>query len=150
MHGFTLIELIVALAVAGLLLVAVPVSLSRAYDASEYRATVRQVLAGLKSARHQAMRTGAETVFAMHTEQRRFGSGTEMQHAFPDSLTVGMVVAEQDIDADGTGRIRFYPDGSATGGSIDILRDNGVGVRLRVDWMLGRISQFPIESEGRR
>ena len=86
----------------------------------------------------------------MHTEQRRFGSGTEMQHAFPDSLTVGMVVAEQDIDADGTGRIRFYPDGSATGGSIDILRDNGVGVRLRVDWMLGRISQFPIESEGRR
>jgi len=35
--------------------------------------------------------------------------------------------------------IRFYPDGSSTGGSID-LSVNGEGYRIKVDWLTGGVS----------
>ena len=40
--------------------------------------------------------------------------------------------------------IRFLPDGGATGGSIDIVRPSGAGVRLRVDWLSGQVLQEPL------
>ena len=149
-RGFTLIELVVALAVAGLLLAVVPLSLQRAHETAEYRATVRHMLAGLKSARHEAMRSGRVTAFAVDLEQRRFGVEDRLERGIADALEVSLVVAEQDIDARGSGRIRFYPDGSATGGSIDLLRPSGDGVRLRVDWLLGSISQYRLPLEAGR
>jgi len=51
------------------------------------------------------------------------------------------VVADSEVQTPERGAIRFYPDGSATGGSIQLLRPGGAGVRLRVDWLLGTIRQ---------
>ena len=43
-NGFTLIELVVALAIAALALAALPTGLSRLYENVEYRTTVRDLL----------------------------------------------------------------------------------------------------------
>ena len=37
--------------------------------------------------------------------------------------------------------IRFFPDGGATGGSIEVVRPSGTGARIQVDWLSGRITQ---------
>jgi general secretion pathway protein H len=54
---------------------------------------------------------------------------------------VRATVAGTELSAQQEAAIRFLPDGGATGGSIDILRASGQGVRLRVDWLSGRITQ---------
>lgn len=146
LKGFTLLELIVALAVAGLLLATVPIALSRGYEASAYRATVRDLLAGLNAARHEAMRTGRETVFNLDLEGRRFGIGDRLNRSFAEALEVRFVVAQSDSAEQSRGSIRFYPDGSTTGGSIDLVRPSGDGTRLRVDWLLGKVSLYPLGS----
>ena len=46
--------------------------------------------------------------------------------------------------ADGGLSIRFLPRGGASGGSVDIVRPSGSGVRLRVDWFTGRVEQEAI------
>ena len=33
----------------------------------------------------------------------------------------------------------------ASGGSVDLIRPSGAGVRMRVDWFSGRVEQEPIE-----
>jgi general secretion pathway protein H len=138
--GFTLLELIVALAVAALLLAAAPPLLSRAMETMEYRAAVRHLLAGLKSARQAAVDSGTSVAFTVAPTAHRFGIGDQLTGELPARLTLRLVVADAEVGAE-RGSIRFYPDGSATGGSIEILRPSGAGVRLRVDWLLGRITQ---------
>ena len=66
-----------------------------------------------------------------------------MDHTLPDSVDVRLVVAGIE-SRQGGGSIRFYPGGGATGGSVDVLKRTGDGVRLRVDWLLGTVTQEPI------
>ncbi|KAB2966410.1 GspH/FimT family pseudopilin [Zoogloea sp.] len=141
--GFTLIELIVAFAVVALFLGLAPVAFGKLMEASHYRSTVRHMLAGMVAARQQSITSGRSTVFSVDLEKRLFGPEGKMDDSFPESVQVRLVVAGVESDRRG-GSIRFYPGGGATGGSVDVLRPSGEGVRLRVDWLLGSVSQEPI------
>ncbi len=139
--GFTLLELLVAIAVAALVLTVVPPMLSRGYETMAYRAAVRELVAGLKGARRAAMETGRSVAFVVDTAARRFGVDGALTGELPPAVQVRLTVADREIDSSERGAIRFYPDGGATGGSIQLLRSGGGGVRLRVDWLLGTVSQ---------
>lgn len=141
--GFTLIELIVALSIGVLALSAAPFAVSRAYETMEYRATVKQVLAGIKLARVEALRSGQSIAFNVDLDARRFGIEGHLDSELPERLTMRLIVADVEIDQS-RGGIRFYPDGGATGGTLEILRPSGDGVRITVDWLLGRLSQQAI------
>jgi general secretion pathway protein H len=41
--------------------------------------------------------------------------------------------------------ITFLPEGGATGGTLELLRQSGSGVRVRVDWLFGQVTQEPRE-----
>ncbi|WP_068635745.1 GspH/FimT family pseudopilin [Thauera butanivorans] len=142
--GFTLLELMVALGIAVILLATAPFAVVRAYETMEYRSTVKEVLAGLKSARLDAMRKGRSVAFMVDMEQRRFGVESRLDHAFPEQLDVRLVLADIEIQGS-SGGIRFYPDGSSTGGAVELIRPSGSGVRVDVDWLLGRLSQTVLD-----
>lgn len=141
--GFTLIELMVVLAIAALALAAVPSGLIKLYENIEYRTTVRDLLSGLKTARAEAARSGLAVPFVLDVAERSFSVGTKQAGVVPERLSLSLIVAESEQESE-RGSIRFYPDGSSTGGSIIVRRPTGVGVRLRVDWLLGRVSQEPL------
>lgn len=143
--GFTLVEIIVAFAVVGLLLAVVPAALGKAVESMRYRGLVGDIAGDLRSARSHAMLSGREVRFEIDLPARRVGVGERIREV-PDGLVVDAVLAESEIESPGKGAIRFYPDGSATGGSISVVRESsGSGVRVRVDWMLGRVSQEPLD-----
>ncbi len=123
-----------------LALAVVPVSMIKLYDAIQYRSAVSDLLAGLKAARNAAVRSGTSVPFSVDVESRRVDVGSEKSFVLPESLKLGLIVAEQEVESQ-QGAIRFYPDGSSTGGTVSIRRPAGDGVRLRVDWLLGRVDQ---------
>ncbi|MCB1718999.1 MAG: type II secretion system protein GspH, partial [Candidatus Competibacteraceae bacterium] len=56
-----------------------------------------------------------------------------------DDVTIKLYTAQSEL-LDGTrGNIRFFPDGSSTGGYI-ALADAKVEYRVKVDWVTGHIS----------
>ena len=65
----------------------------------------------------------------------------EVPKALPLPLQLRVTVADREIASQGLASIRFLPSGGATGGSIEIMRAPGVGARLRVDWLSGRVTQ---------
>lgn len=143
-RGFTLLELLVALAIVALLAALLgPGVPRRAFESMQYHATVRAMLAGMKSARLEAERRGEPTVFTVDLRARRFGVNERLASPLPDGFDVRAVVAGREVAPDGRAAIRFYPEGGATGGSIELLRPSGTGIRLRVDWLLGRVTQEP-------
>lgn len=141
--GFTLVELVAVLAIAGLVLaVAVPGSM-RLYQSMQYRQAVKEVVAGLGTARHRAIVSGRAQDFLINPRQRTLQLG-ERRWQLPAELRVA-VYGTAELNRGEYGVIRFYPEGGASGGGVDLERPGGGGVRILVDWLLGTVSQEPYE-----
>lgn len=127
--------------VAGLM----PMAYGRLRESAQYRDTIRAALTDMRAARAQAMAEGRETRFVVDLNARTFGvADNSATYEVPDPLTLRAVMAGQESGASGQMSIRFLPRGGASGGSLDILRPSGTGVRLRVDWFSGRVEQEAI------
>ena len=57
----------------------------------------------------------------------------------PESITV-IVRTAREVNRDNKGVIRFYPEGGASGGDIELERPGADAVRVSVDWLMGGIS----------
>ncbi|WP_300180977.1 GspH/FimT family pseudopilin [Rhodoferax sp.] len=142
--GFTLVELLVVLAIGAMLVGLVPVAFNKLHEGSQYRDTVRAIVSDLRQARQQAVVLGQTVVYQVDLTQRQFGVLGQPPRQIPGSLEIKTVVGQLDtLPPDGVARIVFLPEGGATGGTIELVRASGAGVRIRVDWLLGQITQEP-------
>ncbi|MFV0277866.1 MAG: prepilin-type N-terminal cleavage/methylation domain-containing protein [Parahaliea sp.] len=139
--GFTLVELMAALAVAALLMaLAVPASV-RMYDAMRYRDAVREVVAVLSTARYQALISGRAQDVEIVPERRQLRLAGKVRQ-LPAGVKLAVRSArELNREREGAGVIRFYPEGGASGGAVDVESPGGRGVKIQVDWLLGDLSQ---------
>ena len=143
-RGFTLLELLVVIAIAAMLVAVVPTAFEKIREASQYRDTLRAALTDLRTARLQATVLGKPIRFVIDAKERRFGLEGAPLFQLPLSLemsaTVGSSTAVSNADVVD---VTFFPEGGATGGTIEFLRKSGGGVRLKVDWLFGRVTQEP-------
>lgn len=139
--GFTLVELLVVFAVMALLTGLTPIAYERMRESMQYRDTVRTIQFEMRQARREALDTGREVRFSIDLRQNVFGMREHRQHQVPASLQIRATVADVELNRLDVASIRFLPLGGATGGSIDVVRASGQGVRLRVDWLSGQVSQ---------
>lgn len=143
-RGFTLIELLVVLAIGALLVGLVPMAFNRLQEGSQYRDTVRALVSELRLARQQALSSRQAVNFQIDLQQRQFGIQGKSQKPVPESLEMKTMVGQLDAaPADGLALIVFLPEGGATGGTIELVRPSGAGVRISVDWLMGQITQEP-------
>ncbi|MBA6414267.1 prepilin-type N-terminal cleavage/methylation domain-containing protein [Parahaliea sp. F7430] len=138
-RGFTLIELMAALAIAAIVLaVAVPATV-RVYDSMRYRESVRDVLSFFTTARYQAVSTGRVQDVEVVPDKGLLRLGDKSAKVASNmNLTVH---AARELNRSDTGVIRFYPDGGSSGGGVDIESNRGTGISIKVDWLMGRVSQ---------
>lgn len=137
-RGFSLVELMVVMAIAGLVLaVAVPASM-RFYDSMQTRQAVRDTITLLSSARQQAVIQGVTQDVIIDPRRRTLTLNNTVRE-MPGNL--GLTVhGAAELNLQNAGVIRFYPEGGSSGGGLDI--DNpGVGrVSIAVDWLVGRVT----------
>lgn len=145
-QGFTLVELLVVFAILGLLAAVAPVAYDKLQRATEYRSLVRAAMADMRQARHTAITSGVDARFEIDLSRRHFGVEGGGMRSVPDALQLRVVVAGKELTAQRVGYIRFLPKGGSTGGTLEIMRSNGSGVRLVVDWFSGRVTQQAFSS----
>ncbi len=142
--GFTLVELIVVLAVIGFGATLAPAAFSRLHAAQEYRSDVRAVQQALKTARLESFRTGVPVALEVDLDARVMLLGNAVAARVSEGTEMRLVAAALEGGQPRRGVIVFYPQGGASGGSIELVRDGGQGIRLRVDWLLGRVERQPL------
>jgi len=146
--GFSLLELLVVLALAALLLNLAPPLVSTALPGTELEAAARELAAGLRMARSLAVTRQREASLHLDLERRTFRvAGSPRVHAIPHRLRLRLITAESELEGARQAGIRFFPDGGSTGGRITL--DNGrrtLGVD--VDWLTGRVRILAPERGG--
>jgi len=137
----------VVLAIAALLFAVSPPLITAAMPGVELKASARRVAAGLRLAREEAIRSGSDIAFTLDLKERTFRvDGGYRDGKLPEGLKLKLEAAEREMLSDQVGAVRFFPDGSSTGGRIVLSRE-GVGYQVGVEWLTGRIRMAAWEGD---
>jgi general secretion pathway protein H len=137
--GFTLLELIVVLFIVVLGFSVVTINLSPGNDSTELKAAARDIVSALRYARGQALMSHQETTITLDLASNTYTvSGRGKVYIIPKTIDVTVVTAQSELNGKGIGNIRFFADGSSTGGRITLERGKA-GWQIDINWLTGQI-----------
>lgn len=138
--GVTLVELLVVLLLMGILAAMAVPMLGSGVSTSELKGAAREVAAGLRYARSDALATRRETRAVFDLEQRTFRIDRDARlHQLPKKVDLKLFTAQSDLVDDKTGAIRFFPDGGSNGGRLTLTAGERK-YEVDVDWLTGRVA----------
>lgn len=138
-RGFTLIEILVVLLIAGLMYALVPPMFGAGMAGTELKKAARQVAAGLRQTRGEAIKQHKETVMTLDVDGRTFKiDAAERVYQLPKRVDLKVFTAQSEVE-EKQAAIRFYPDGSSTGGRVT-LAGGDKKYLVDVDWLTGRVA----------
>lgn len=136
--GFTLIEVLVVLVILALAMAVVVPAIGKGVGGSLDDAA-RDVQLALRKARSEAVMAQRSTAVLLDVEAKKFRlERSARQVSLPESIALNARVAESELK-DGVAGIRFFPDGSSTGGAFSLARGDS-HMSVNVDWLTGRVS----------
>jgi general secretion pathway protein H len=138
-RGFTLIEMLVVIAIIALIGAFVLPQFSGAQAKADMSSAARRLAAGLRTTRSLAMAHGRSEAFTVDVAHGLYRAGAGAAQAIDKHVGVTLVTASQETIDAAEGNIRFYADGSSTGGGIG-LRAGTRSTLVLVDWLTGRVS----------
>ena len=137
--GYTLVELLVVLTIIVAVLALAPPLFSHGLSSTELRGAARQVATGLRYAQSTAVSQRREVLFTLDLDAHRYQVAPRPPVQLPMDLPLTLVTARSEVVGAGQAAIRFYPDGSATGGRVTLgVAPNSY--QVDVNWITGRVS----------
>ena len=136
--GFTLLEMIIVIVVLGLALGMVVARGPMNSPRMEENAAVQRVAGALREARAAAIATDRPVGVAIDLTGHRVQVGARAPVALPPELRIAVVTVAGETVGDRLAAIDFAPDGSSTGGRIELSAGQR-RVSIGVDWLTGRV-----------
>ena len=137
--GFTLLELLIVLFIVVLGFSVVGVNLSSGNDATALKVASRDIVSALRFARGEALVSHQEmTVNFDLTENTYTVSRRDKVYSIPRSIGVTLVTASKELKGEGKGGVRFFADGSSTGGRVTLKKNQTVW-QIDINWLTGQV-----------
>ena len=137
--GFTLLEMLAVILLIGIAAAAVSVSVSQGLASARVNAASVEMAAALRATRAQAIVTGKEQVFDVNIRKNTYQGADHREVRLPSGMKLSITSAKEDQPDSNTGRIRFFPDGSSTGGHVTLQREQRKW-QVNVSWLTGAVS----------
>lgn len=136
-EGFTLVEVIVVLAILAGLAALVAPSFSRTIASARLRSAASDVRTSLARGRALAVASAKERTVAFDLSRGEFGVDNEAVRRLPETIRLGAVLPGEERKEEGNVRIRFFPDGSGDEAEISVTAQDGGALRVTVDPLTG-------------
>ena len=132
--------MLVVLTLIGLVTAALPAVLSAGLPGLRLKSEARHLVEALRDAHSLALKSRKEVVVTIDTVGNRYGVSPVAE---PTTLPTGVTLHFHNIPyAEIKGpfaQIRFFPDGSSTGGDVGLLQ-SGRQYWIGVEWLTGKVS----------
>lgn len=138
-RGFTLIEMIVVVAIMGMVLAMVAARGPLGFHTLNARAAANELASGFRQARARAVADNRPVAVSIDLVGHRWRIGADKPTELPRDLEIAVLTVAGQSVGDTAAAIRFLPDGSSTGGRVE-LKDGRRPMRIGVDWLNGRVS----------
>lgn len=139
LRGFSLVELAVVLFIVVLGLSAIGSNIASGNKSSQMKAAVRDLMSALRYARGQALISQQEVAVAINLAENSYQiSNRDKTYSLPPELELTLVIAQEEFKDQEVGQLRFYPDGSSSGGRIT-MEWGALTETLDVNWLTGKI-----------
>jgi general secretion pathway protein H len=137
-EGFTLVELLVVLAIAGLLLSFVIQQSPGTRSRLEIEEAARTIISDLSRARAVAITRNAVNQIDFNTREKIYTSSLEgLSRTLPPSLQLTLEQPSAPGNARSEARIAFFPDGTATASRLT-LSSKGAARTIELNWLTGQ------------
>lgn len=136
--GFTLLELLVVLVMMAMIAAASLSFGGRSLTRSQPEVVAYEIAQSLRRTRARAIAENRDQAFEVDVESRTVQAGGEAPRRVPAGLDLALVAATTERRSRTSGGIRFYPDGSSTGGEIRVA-DARQAFLVEVGWLTGSV-----------
>lgn len=137
-RGFSMLELIAVILLVAIAVTVASVSVTNSLSGARIKAASRDLVAALRYTRGQAIVKGEQKTLDVDLEEMSYQAPGKAAIKFPDKIEVKLLTAQNELIHEKAGRIRFYPDGSSTGGHISIIAGTREW-RVNVGWLTGEV-----------
>lgn len=142
--GFTLIEIIIVLFIAGIALGLVGILISKGSGSLKIRTFTKDVSAVLRYARSHAVSEKKiycfvidknEQVYRLYAEDTGYKKINPVMSTYiPDELQMTLQGSDEDSP-----HVEFFPRGNSTGGVIEIISDKGAAFFISINKITGKL-----------
>ncbi|MGY6276866.1 GspH/FimT family pseudopilin [Methylomonas sp. MgM2] len=138
-NGFTLLELIIVLLISVLGFAVVGSNISSGNQSTRLKAAATDIASALRYARGQALITRSPVSVGINLgDNSYFISNRHKIYHLDEQIAISLTVAEEEFAEGEKGSIRFFADGSSTGGRI-ILESGAQSRTIDVNWITGAV-----------
>ena len=117
----------------------VVVSVGSGLSGARVRAASKDLAAALRYTRGQAIVEREQKLMLLDLENRSYTAAGRDPVELPPDMEIRLVTARSELDGEGAGRIRFFPDGSSSGGRITLARGEAEW-QIEVEWLTGKVN----------
>jgi general secretion pathway protein H len=135
--GFTLLEILIVLAIMGMVLAVVVSHGPIRSQGLDMRAAAGAIAQSFRAARAQAIERSETVSVVIDPQQHAFAADRGGIHTLAADLAVTLLPGTM-AGPNETGIVRFSPDGSASGGGVR-LGHGARQVQISVEWLTGRV-----------
>jgi len=138
-QGFTLIELTIVLLIVVLGFSVIGTNIASGNKSAQLKALSRDLASALRYARGQALISHKEVAVAINLAENSYQlTNRDKTFHFSDEIDLTLVIAQDEFEGEEIGHLRFYPDGSSSGGRITLEWGN-LSSQIDVNWLSGAI-----------
>lgn len=139
--GFTLLEILVVLVLLAVMAGFAASRVVGSLDGPALQATTGELAAVLRRARSEAIVRNQPRTVRVDVDTPSFGIPGERTYAVPERIRLSLFTAVTEQRAQNIGEIRFFPDGSSTGGEVTLAGEKARNY-VQVDWLTGRVAVY--------
>lgn len=137
-RGLTLIEVVVVVALVAVGIGATAFAVSGSLDSQRIQSAGQDLVAALRYTRGKAIVEREPQSLEIDVEARTYTAPGRDLVELPKGMEMRLLTAAMEQTGESTGRIRFYPDGSSTGGRIKLVR-GGRAWDIEIAWLTGEV-----------
>jgi len=137
--GFSLIEILVVMVFIAVMAGIVSSSMTKSLKNTKLRAASKNLVSALRYTRGQAVVKHEEKTMTFDVEKKTYKAPRKKTVQVPDEMEMYVYTADSEVADESTGSIRFFSDGSSTGGWVKLVLGEKIW-KVNVNWLTGEIS----------